>query len=59
MNLLKIKETEQLKRLRDSKSPDDIFLRKRDVANGILKYISIFSGVEFGSLEKPKVPETE
>ena len=44
---------------RDSKSSDDIFgtgQRKRDVANGILKYISIFSGGEFGSLEKPKVP---
>ena len=45
---------------RDSKSPDDIFgtgQRNRDGANGILKYISIFSGGEFGSLEKPKVPD--
>jgi hypothetical protein len=54
------KRREAIKRLeKDSKSSDDIFgtgQKKREMANAILKYISIFSGGEFGSLEKSKVP---
>ena len=61
INLPEDKRRRAIKNLkRDSKSPDDIFgtgQRKRDVANGILKYISIFSGGEFGSFEKPQIKQ--
>ena len=60
INLPDDKRRKAIKRLeKDSKSSDDIFgagQKKREMANAILKYISIFSGGEFGSLEKPKVP---
>ena len=60
INLPDDKRRKAIKRLeKDSKSSDDIFgtgQKKREMANAILKYISIFSGGEFGSLEKSKVP---
>ena len=60
INLPDDKRRKAIKRLeKDSKSSDDIFgagQKKREMANAILKYISIFSGGEFGSLEKSEVP---
>jgi len=60
INLPDDKRREVIKRLeKDSKSSDDIFgtgQRKRDMANAILKYISVFSGGEITPDVKPKVP---
>ena len=60
INLPEDKRIRAIERLeRDSKSSDDIFgtgQKKREVANGILKYISIFSGGEIAPDVKPKVP---
>ena len=60
INLPDDKRREAIKRLeRDSKSSDDIFgtgQRKRDMANAILKYISIFSGGKITPNVKTEVP---
>lgn len=60
INLPDDKRRKAIKRLeKDSKSSNDIFgtgQKKREMANAILKYISIFSEGEFGSIEKSKVP---
>ncbi len=56
INLPKEKRRKAIERLeRDSKSSDDIFglgQKKREMANAILKYISVFSGE---SIEKPQI----
>ena len=56
INLPEEKRKKAIERLeRDSKSSDDIFgtgQKKREMANAILKYISIFSGE---SIEKPQI----
>jgi hypothetical protein len=60
INLPKEKRKKAIERLeRDSKSSDDIFgtgQKKREIANAILKYISIFSEGEITPDVKPKVP---
>ncbi len=60
INLPKERRKKAIERLeRDSKSSDDIFgtgQKKREMANAILKYISIFSGGEITPDVKPKVP---
>lgn len=56
INLPEEKRKKAIERLeRDSKSSDDIFgtgQKKREMANAILKYISVFSGE---SIEKPQI----
>ena len=60
INLPDDKRRKAIERLeKDSKSSDDIFgtgQKKREMANAILKYISVFSGGEITSDVKPKVP---
>ena len=60
INLPEERRKKAIERLeRDSKSSDDIFgtgQKKREMANAILKYISIFSGGEITPDVKPKVP---
>ena len=60
INLPKERRKKAIERLeRDSKSSDDIFgtgQKKREMANAILKYISILSGGEITPSVKPKVP---
>ena len=60
INLPDDKRRKAIKRLeKDSKSSDDIFgtgQKKREMANAILKYISVFSGGKITPDVKPKVP---
>ena len=61
INLPKDKRRRVIKNLEaDLKSSNDIFgtgQKKREIATAILKYVSIFSAGEFGSLEKPQIKQ--